>query len=258
MPRLVRGDRRKLRQVLLNLIGNAVKFTEAGGLNVTVTAQGGTVHFVVTDTGIGISDVTLKKIFDPFTRAKQALSLDGTGLGLSISDRFVEVMGGTLTVQSKVAQGSKFTLTLPLPAVRERPPESTELAGAQPDLEPSRQGRILVVDDDPINRRIVTAVLRSGGHQTEEAEDGRQALEQFASFQPDLILMDVRMPVMDGLEATRQLREIPKFADLPIIALTASTGSDAETRQIRAGFTEHLAKPIQASELFAALATHLN
>jgi signal transduction histidine kinase/CheY-like chemotaxis protein len=253
VPQFIRGDRRKLRQVLANLIGNATKFTEAGGVYVSVTRHQKGVRCRVRDTGIGIPAASLGHVFEPFGRASQAPSLEGTGLGLSISKRLAELMGGSLTVESKVEQGSVFTFDLPLKAVGGMPAEGWEGSRPPTEREPPRQRRILIVDDEPINRRIVTTVLQSGGYQTEEAENGEQALERFETFRPDVILMDIRMPVMDGIEATRRIRCAAGGNDIVIVGLTAYAFAHDLERILEAGCDTTISKPLDPDTLLTTI-----
>ncbi|MCH7479337.1 MAG: response regulator, partial [SAR324 cluster bacterium] len=246
--------------IILNLLSNAVKFTPAGGRVEIRVAPGdeSEIRIAVTDTGIGIEEEELESIFSEFHQAPSARQgqVGGTGIGLALTRRLVELHGGSIGVESRIGQGSTFQVLLPkreVPAGARHAPMS--------DLAPSENyptgRRILVAEDNEVNLALILDMLSVHGHATTIARNGREAVEQARQVKPELIFMDVRMPVMDGLQATRAIREMPEFADLPIIALTASTGPEAETRHLEAGMTEHLAKPIQAEEMFAVLRKYL-
>jgi signal transduction histidine kinase/CheY-like chemotaxis protein len=268
VPRTVEGDRGKLRQVLRNLVGNAVKFTADGGVTVAVERGPEGVRCQVRDTGPGIPESDLRRLFRPFSRFDRTSAGDGAGLGLSISARFVEAMGGRLTVTSRVGEGSAFTLTLPLPEAQAPPPPAetqaeevtspTATARTPPTPVP-REGpwRILIVDDDPIGRKVVGKLLQSRQYETEEACNGKEALERFASYRPDLILMDIRMPVMDGLEATRRIRALPGGPKTVIVGLTAYSFNHDLERILAAGCNQVISKPFDFDRLLATLSESL-
>ncbi len=255
LPDTLFGDEKRLRQVVINLLGNAVKFTEHG----TVTLRTGFAHgkllIEVADTGIGISEEELSAIFEPFRQSGSGhLKLQGTGLGLTITMRLLEVMEGTLSVTSTLGQGSTFRAEIPMQVVRG--------ASAEPQYEREVIGycrsagegafHLLIVDDNGDNRQVLRLLLESLAFRVSEAEDGDCCLEQVAATQFDLILMDLRMPRMDGLTATRALRS--QGVDTPIVALTAAAYSEDHAATRQAGCNAHLNKPVQLEELLQTLA----
>ncbi len=266
LPRQVEGDRYRLRQVLLNLISNAIKFTPAGGrvwLTVEASAPGASpapVRFAVRDTGIGIDPAVRAQIFERFTQADSSTTrrYGGSGLGLAISAQLVRLMGGKLEVESAPGQGSVFFFSLPLrSAAVAKEPKSGPARGA------TQLGwRVLVAEDNEVNRKILAVQLRQLGCPATMVEDGAQAL---ASLQqaplPDVILMDCHMPVLDGWETARRLRAWSADADpvrrqaaaLPIIALTAAALPEERARCLAAGMNAFLAKPLKVAELEHAL-----
>jgi signal transduction histidine kinase/DNA-binding response OmpR family regulator len=250
------GDPVRLRQVLLNLIGNAVKFTERGRVDVRVfpnSADPSLIQIEVADTGIGINKQTVTRLFRKFAQADSSISrrFGGSGLGLAISRELTDLMGGRLSVDSVEGKGSTFRLVLPLPdAVNDMQPEESV-------MEPppsSRPLHVLVADDNPINQRLVTALLHSAGHIPAVATTGQEAVEAVLHQPVDLILMDVQMPDMDGIEATSRIRALdPPRRDIPIIALTADAVQGAEDRYRNAGMDAYLSKPLSARTLFEAM-----
>jgi CheY-like chemotaxis protein len=256
----IHADPRKFRQILLNLLSNAVKFTPKGGrVEVRADPDGaGAFKIEVSDNGIGIEPEDLAQVFSEFYQAKRVHTeqYGGTGIGLALTRRLVELHGGEIGVQSQPEQGSTFWFTLPRHRSNRPAPATAPVAAPHP-ANRMRPRRILVAEDNEVNLALILDMLSIQGHETLVARNGQEAIDLAMARRPDLILMDVRMPILDGLEATRRLRAMPGFAMLPIIALTASTGSEAEERQLKAGMTAHLAKPIQAPELFALLEQHL-
>ena len=253
------GDERLCKQIMFNLLSNAVKFTPEGG-RVTVRAveEEGIVQVSVSDTGIGIPRDQQEEIFSEFRRVDDSSVLQqrGTGIGLALTRRLVELMGGEIGVESEPERGSTFTFTLPFSRPAEVPEEVAPIADRAMD-EVKRGRRILVAEDNDVNLAMILDMLATQDHEVAVARNGQEAVDLTRSFRPDLVLMDIRMPVMDGLEATRQIRQMAEFATLPIIALTATVGEDARERCFQAGCTAHLAKPVQSVEVFAALATYL-
>ena len=262
LPDIVLGDERRLRQVLLNLLGNAVKFTEEGDVSLKVgyreaTSEGAWLCFQVEDTGIGIAPEKLEEIFQPFqqVRTKDGPA-QGTGLGLSISRRLVALMGGTLQVKSTPDQGSVFWFELDLPALEALVVPASEEERTVVGFEgPTRT--ILVVDDKPENRSVLMGLLAPLGFDLMEAGDGQEALEHAAADRPDLILMDLVMPVLDGFEATRRLRQTPALETIPVIALSASVFEYTRQQSIGVGCDDFIPKPIRIDVLLDKLKTHL-
>ncbi len=262
IPEYLAGDAGRLRQILLNLTGNALKFTEAGTVTLGLRPrQGETKHeFFVKDTGGGITPAQVKKIFQPFTQADSTISRrhGGTGLGLSISRRLAELMGGTLTVRSQPGLGSEFVLTLTLDEAGPLP----EVAGPPQMLDASFAAghplRILVVEDDRVNLKFMLALLRRLGYEPLAATNGREAVEIQQREQPDCILMDLQMPEMDGIEATKKIRAREKASCAArvafISALTANIVPADRQRCFDAGMDTYLNKPVRMTALTAILA----
>jgi len=260
-PSRVVLDGRHLRQVLLNLLGNAVKFTQHGEVRLTVArAEPDRLYFEVRDTGIGIEQESLAEIFEAFRQTPAGAAAGGTGLGLTISRRLVAAMGGALTVHSSPGRGSSFFFTLPLIAVEERdavkatPAEEERASRAR--LAPGARLTALVVDDSTVNRRILASLLESAGVHVISASGGREALTIAKNHQPDVILMDLRMRDLDGLEATRQILAEPACAAIPIIMVTASAFEEARHAALDAGCVDFISKPIRAAQLFQKLERH--
>jgi len=261
MPRpcLVHGDPSRLRQVLHNLVGNAVKFTEAGAVTVVAkhNAERGRARIAVHDTGIGISAEELPLIFEAFHQADGSLTrrFAGTGLGLTIARDLARAMGGDLVATSQPGRGSCFTVTLDLPRVQVDLPLDLE-----PPTVEALAGRVLLAEDNPVNAMVAEAALRRLGLEVELVEDGAQALAAFRERRPDLVLLDCQMPVMDGLEAARQIRHFERsqgWPATPLVALTANALLGDRDQSLAAGMDEHLAKPFRAEELAVVLARFL-
>jgi len=263
VPRQVRTDGLHLRRVLVNLVGNAVKFTDEGEVVVKVGVDDRsdgrtTLRFAVLDTGIGVPKAAHAQLFVPFTQADASFSRrhGGTGLGLAISKRLVEMLGGTIGFQSEAGSGSLFWFTLPVEDLT--PP--TDPRGALPDepLErvPSRVRTILVVEDNPVNQRMALHMLKKRGYDVELAENGQVALDKLSQTDYALVLMDCSMPVMDGFEATRRIRDVERQrgGHVPIVALTANAMPGDRERCLAAGMDEYLAKPVTAEELHSKIA----
>ena len=262
LPKVVRGDEKRLRQILLNILSNAVKFTEKGNVTLRVeyapTSEGSEhVHFQVEDTGRGIPAEKLEEIFLPFQQVgDHTCQQEGTGLGLAITKKLVRLMGGTLNVTSTVDKGSTFGIILPLTPVKDWTP-------LIPDQEQMIIGftggrkRILVVDDKWENRVVLVNLLVPLGFEVSEAGDGREGVQKTHEERPDLIVMDIVMPDIDGLEATRQIRESPELHEIPIIASSASAFDFNRQDAVKAGCTDFLPKPIQAEHLFEQLRVYL-
>jgi signal transduction histidine kinase/CheY-like chemotaxis protein len=243
------GDPGRLRQILLNLLGNATKFTERGELKITVEQQSeGTLYFTVSDTGIGIPPDRVSTIFDSFSQADSSTTrkYGGTGLGLAISKRFVELMGGKIWAESAVGSGTKMHFTvrlLPGKGDKERVKES-------PVSLQVRALRILLADDSEENRFLIRGYLKGSGSIIDEVENGAQAVEQFKQRVYDIVLMDAEMPVLDGYSATREIRAL---GATPVFLVTAHAFEAAKARGFAAGCTEHLTKPVKKATLLAAI-----
>ena len=260
VPRAVMVDGRHLRQVLLNLLGNAVKFTTVGEVRLVITAADGRLAFDVVDTGPGIEPESLTRIFAAFAQTKAGAEAGGTGLGLTISDHLITRMGGTLAVESTLGQGSRFSFTLPLVEAELIVPDHAtdpSLPSLDAHLAPGEALMALVVDDSTANRRILASLLESAGAQVINATGGLEAIQLAHTHRPDVILMDLKMPDLDGLEATRRLARDPATAAIPVIAVTASALGDARQTARAAGCVDYLSKPIRAQALFGVLQVHL-
>jgi PAS domain S-box-containing protein len=261
-PRRVRGDPLRLEQVLLNLLSNAIKFTPKGRVELRVApapaaADASMLRFEVRDTGIGMTQAQQRQVFEAFAQADASTTrrFGGTGLGLAICRRLVQMMGGEIGVDSQPGQGSCFWLLLPQPALVEDglPPLAASADPAQataPAAASALQGkRILVAEDNPVNQEVVGAVLSALGVQVELAADGSQALQRFRARRPDLVLMDVQMPGVDGLQATAAIRALPTGAAVPIVAMTANAFAESRAQCLEAGMNDFLSKPVEPRAL---------
>jgi CheY-like chemotaxis protein len=260
VPALVVIDGRHLRQVLLNLLGNAVKFTPEGEVTLILgRAEGDRLYCEVRDTGIGIEEENLQAVFQAFRQTRAGSSAGGTGLGLTISQRLVNSMGGELSVRSKLGQGSSFYFTLPLVVA-----EGALPGGESKEDEPLFDARLatgeeltaLVADDSSVNRRILASLLESAGVRVIAAGGGIEAVSLTTEHNPDVVLMDLRMHDLDGLQATRQILSNPTTVSIPIIMVTASAFGDSRQAAFEAGCVDFIAKPIRAEQLFQKLQRH--
>jgi PAS domain S-box-containing protein len=267
IAQLVRGDAGKLRQILINLLGNAVKFTKEGGFSLRartrpVTDDPATVmlRLEVEDTGPGITQEQMGRIFQPFVQAAHSpTGGKGTGLGLSISKSFVDLMGGTIGVETAVGTGSLFRVHLPVTLAQadETVPAQSTLPAVL-GLETGQPAwRVLVVEDSSENRLLLTGLLVQAGFETREAANGEEAVAQFERWHPHFIWMDMRMPVMDGYQATRRIRNLPGGDEVKIVALTATAFKEQREQVLKAGCDAVLLKPYQANDLFSAMAEQL-
>jgi PAS domain S-box-containing protein len=273
LPAAVTVDDKRLRQVLLNLLGNAVKFTDRGAVALRVrlvpsdspgppaTGPGAPpmarLRFEVADSGIGMSAAQLARIFQPFEQVADMQRREGgTGLGLAISQQLVHLMGGEIAVRSEPERGSLFWFELDLP-VAAGPLRMPEVPRAIVGYQGKRR-RLLIVDDVPQNRAMLMDMLEALGFSVAEARNGQECLALLDSFQPDLIIMDVMMPVMDGHEATRRIRQTPRWSQIPIINMTASASQEDESACYAAGANAFLAKPVEHELLLAAIGTQLS
>lgn len=260
LPEWVRGDPLRLKQILVNLLGNAVKFTQQGEVTLRVAHEGADTYFKVIDTGIGMTEEQLSRLFTPFEQADSSTTrkYGGTGLGLNISRQLAHLMGGEISVESHYGEGSAFTLRLPMEVVE--PPTSTHILSAQATHGPRLTHlRVLAAEDMEVNRLVLEDLLVHEGAYVTFAENGQQALdllEEMGMTAFDVVLMDVQMPVMDGLEATRRIREIAPA--LPVIGLTAHAMAEERERCLAAGMVERVTKPIETDELIQVILRYVD
>lgn len=259
IPDSLCGDQLRLKQVLYNLVGNAIKFTEKGEIRIQVALlerndESARLRFTVSDTGIGIKPEVLEKIFEPFSQADTTVTrrFGGTGLGLSICGRLIRQMGGMISVESQEGQGSSFHVVLSFPVNQES--VGPETAVCHQNGVPVWEGaplRILLADDSQTNRTMVTCLLGHFGHTVTALGDGTEILAQWGKGQFDLILMDIQMPIMDGVETTRIIREHEQGSatHIPIIALTAHAMEEQRTQLLQSGFDGYVSKPIDLAAL---------
>ena len=259
LPQIVAGDEVRLRQILLNLVGNAVKFTEKGGVTLRVSWHDGRARFDVVDTGPGISAEELPALFEPFVQSESGQrSKEGTGLGLALSRNLARLMNGDITVESTPGVGSKFRVEVSLPEAAAKPAADDRIVvGLAPGQEPPR---ILVVDDTKINRVVLVTLLSQTGFVVREATNGEEALAAWRAWHPHLIWMDKRMTGIDGLEVTRRIRAEEKLSGAkptPIIALSASALDHERSEIFAAGCDDFVAKPFREKTIFTKLQEHL-
>jgi len=256
VPKQITGDSLRLNQVLCNLVNNGIKFTPSGGkveLNVTVSQEGKRLGFEVVDTGMGIPAGKRSLIFAPFTQLDESVvrQYGGTGLGLSISQQLVQLMGDELRLSSEEGKGSRFFFELPLEVC-----QTNRLLEAPSNGLPANKSRIkiLVADDDRINQVLMRDFLERMGHQVTVVENGQEAVDTIAREHHDLVLMDIRMPVMDGVEATQQLRGMG--VTVPIIALTANIFKEDVDAYLSSGMTQYISKPVDIAQLEQLIHTY--
>ncbi|MDM8547360.1 transporter substrate-binding domain-containing protein [Candidatus Venteria ishoeyi] len=263
LPNGIYADATRLRQILVNLLGNAVKFTEQGHVCLQISYDDDTLHIHVEDTGIGIAPEQHEEIFQPFSQTSEnRYKAQGTGLGLSITRQIIELMGGTLSLESQLGQGSCFYVQVPAKAIlksfsssQKKLPQETIIGYHH------RKGeaplRILVTDDIADNREVLCQILRPLNFDTQEADSGENCLQLIAAYRPHLVLMDLRMPGLDGLETTRRLHELPGFEKLPVIVISAGAYGKDEKNSRAAGCVDYLAKPIERTLLLQTLQKYL-
>ena len=262
VPAQIETDRTLLNQVLMNLVSNAIKFTDEEKeviLRLTVEKDNKVMRFEVIDQGIGILPERQASIFEPFEQADNTITrkYGGTGLGLSITQKLVNVLGGEISLQSTVGEGSTFTVTLPYQEST-TPANNTDptLLGDKSDNF-SSDNVVLLVEDNRVNQLVVTALFKRLGLSLHVANNGREGIEKVATLQPDLVLMDIHMPEMDGLEATRRLREDPAYQHLPIIAMSADAFAEQQLEAKAAGMNDYTTKPIEFEKLVQLLSYYL-
>ncbi|MBQ4901965.1 response regulator [Paenibacillus sp. Marseille-P2973] len=267
IPALLYGDMGRLRQVLINLIANAMKFTEQGGIYLVVSSREMDdgkfmLEFTVKDTGIGISPEKVDRLFKPFSQLDSSMTrkYGGTGLGLAICQTLVHMMGGTIRVEPLEEEGATFVFTICVSMYED---DTEEMACTAQEIsfvgDPEHRERVLVVDDHPVNQRLMVSMLRKLGYETEIAEDGVQAVDLALSHGYDFIFMDLQMPVMDGLEATKRIRELQKPGRKPkIIAMTANVMDGIKSKCLQAGMDDYVSKPLKLSTIKTILSKYSN
>lgn len=265
LPRQIVADTGKLRQVLLNLTGNAIKYTASGKVilrALTASGESGArlrLRFEVADSGPGIPEKDQKRIFTPFVQlGEQPTSESGTGLGLAICKQFVEVMGGEIGVEAALGAGSLFWVTIPVTVPTDvSPPPVSERGRVIGLAAEEKRYRLLIVEDQPDNRLLLKKLLAPFGFELREAANGEEAIAVFKSWQPDLIWMDIRMPVLDGLEATRQIKALDTKGTTKIVAVTAHAFDEARQEILAAGCDGFIRKPYDSDDIYTALSQHL-
>lgn len=263
VPHYVRGDQGKLRQTLINILGNAVKFTPQGSITLRVSSKGSRLFFEVADTGVGIAQEEIAMVFDVFVQSTSGQeSKQGSGLGIPISQKFVHMMGGDLTVESEVGTGTIFRFDVQVEIVDGTDEVVSEAELMVVGLEPGHdEYRILVVEDNRLSRKLLVTLLTKVGFEVREASDGMEAVDIWQGWQPHLIWMDLRMPVLDGYMATERIRSLSKDSpvqvDTKIIALTASAFEENKERAFASGCDDFVRKPFRESDIFKKMAEHL-
>lgn len=270
LPKHIMGDPTRVKQVLINLLINAIKFTEHGSVEMRVAADDGKLHFSVRDSGIGMDAEVLSRLFQPFSQADESITrkFGGTGLGLLISRELIEAMGGGIQVESAPGAGTCFWFWIPFteaaPAASPPPAAASQAAlisaapaNPAPDLPTLLPGKLLLVDDNLVNQKLASAMLQRLGLAHDIACDGQQAVEMSAAHPYDLVLMDMEMPVLDGVSATQTIRHRestdPAQSRLPIIAMTANALQEDRNRCMAAGMDGYIAKPVNMRALQAEL-----
>ncbi|MEG3871799.1 PAS domain S-box protein [Microcoleus sp. Z1_B5] len=273
VPHYICTDEVKLRQVLINLLNNAIKFTSEGGVSMQVKAGRRNIHknstdqlpghywlhFEVQDTGAGIAAEEINQLFEAFVQTKTGKdSQEGTGLGLAISRQFVQLMGGEITVSSEIGKGALFQFDIQVHLVEGSEIESKKTQRRVVALEPNQPSyRLLIVDDKPLNRQLLVKLLSPLGFELREANNGKEAVDIFREWEPHLIWMDMRMPVMDGYEATKQIKTTTGGQATAIVALTASVLEEERAVILSAGCDDFMRKPFREEDIFVAMGKHL-
>jgi signal transduction histidine kinase/CheY-like chemotaxis protein len=263
-PQFIRSDQVKIRQILINLIGNAIKYTERGATTLHINSErinavSCVLVFDVIDTGIGIAEADYARIFEPFVQVGSLAEIKGTGLGLAITKQYIELMNASIEVRSRPGKGTGITVRIPveIAAPGEVHVESVAPGSVIGIAEPPEEIRVLIVEDQIENSMLLERMLVNAGFRVKTAADGRAGVDIYRWWRPHFIWMDRRMPVMDGNEATRLIREMPGGADVKIAGLSASTLVDQRAESLAAGMDDFVAKPYRPDEIFECMARHL-
>lgn len=250
LPRLIQTDKNKVRQVLINLIANAVKFTDKGSVMINTALTDGIIKITVSDTGVGISKEHLESIFETFEQTKDGVDKEGTGLGLSISKKLALLMKGDIEVESKYGKGSSFTFTLPY---IEGEDSGILQEDSSQEVDRIKEGqdkiKVLIVDDIAENREVLEILLNSIGFIVKSVNDGKQAISMVKKWMPNVVLMDMVMPVMDGIEATAKIRSLKECEKVNIIGISASAFDEERDLFLKSGAIGFVKKPFKVSEL---------
>jgi len=260
-PRHIKGDEARLRQVLVNLVGNAIKFTEQGGVTIRLgVKQNALTHLImeVEDSGPGIRKEDQERLFEPFVQLAESGKQKGTGLGLTISRQFIQLMGGAISLESVLGQGSTFRVELPVECASSADLLKTQTPGDVAGLAPGQPAyRILIAEDQLENQLLLSRLMTDIGLAVKVAENGEQCVRFFQEWRPHLIWMDRRMPVMDGVEATQRIRRLPEGESVKIVAVTASAFKEQQQEMLDAGMDEFVRKPYRFEEIYDSLARQL-
>lgn len=263
VPRYVKGDESRLRQILINLLNNALKYTDEGSITLRMKIGGDDNKLLIMevgDTGRGIDKKDLERLFEPFEQLSDHMTSYGTGLGLTIARQFVEMMGGSISVKSVLGEGSIFRVELPIEVVNDKETFKDEVTkpGEVVGFEPYKRGfRILIAEDQRDDRLLLETLMKDIGLEVKTVADGKQCVELFRKWQPDIIWMDRRMPVMDGVEAVIEIRKLPTGKKVKIIAVTASAFKEQQAEILNAGMDGFIRKPYRFEEIYEYLAKYL-
>jgi CheY-like chemotaxis protein len=251
---LIHGDEGKLRQVLINLVGNAIKFTETGGVSLIIEEDGNNkFRFKVKDTGKGIPSESLQKIFQPFQQDSEGIKKGGTGLGLAITKKQIDLMNGDLIVESEVGIGSTFIAVIPLPPAKDDVPDRVDRNKEVVRLAKGYKVKALVADDIKENRCVLINFLEDVGIETIEAENGKEAVELFREHQPDVTFMDIRMPIMNGIEAINHIKKEFPEKEIKFIVISASVLKHEKEEYESLGCKEIILKPFRIEKIFSSV-----
>ena len=259
LPRYVRSDEQRLRQIIINLLGNALKFTDSGSVDFNISSKEKRLYFEVIDTGKGIESKNLKNIFKPFEQVKDDNYIQkGTGLGLSITKELVELLGGKIKVISIPNEGSKFYFDIKFElSLKDKIEENFEKSKNIKEIIELKKHTVLVVDDIEVNRELIVQMLNQHGIKTLEAHDGLEALDIIEKEEIDLIFMDISMPKLNGLELTKKLKSDENYKDIPVVIVSANVLKTDEQKALQSGADGFLAKPIDEVKFYKLIKKYL-